>query len=411
LTAGLTAVIHDLIRNVTQVKSMASVLFYSDAGEFGGHEAMTAEAIRCLCRNDVQVSALFCEGNTRFGVTLAEIAASTGKLQQFPLPAKFKTRHLAAFRSLISVRKIDYLQRLMKQINPDVVIVSQGRIEGSSLGLLAAKRAGFRTISYLPMAHPVSVSGKPVAVRLREMVNGYFYRMPDKFITISESARTMLQGHGAREVVVVPNGIEVKSLARFDRERFREEHQIGEKEYAVGTIGRIDFRQKGQDFAVEAIGRFRRQLDGYRFVFVGEGPGEQKLKAMILKANLSQLIQVLPWRPDPSKIYAGLDMLMIPSRFEGVPLVMLEAMSYSLPIIATNTDAMAELLPHNWLFEFGDHQALFDRLVQVRHADNSEQLALHWKKIAEEFSCARFCSSMTAAVLDRTPAETVCTRR
>ncbi len=47
-------------------------------------------------------------------------------------------------------------------IDPDVVVVSQGRIEGGSMGLLAAKRAELSpSISYLPVAHPVSVSGRP----------------------------------------------------------------------------------------------------------------------------------------------------------------------------------------------------------------------------------------------------------
>jgi glycosyltransferase involved in cell wall biosynthesis len=386
---------------------MTSVLFYSDSPEFGGHEAMTVSAIECLCQNDCQVFAVFWEENARLRATLEKIKASTQKLRLSPLPSRFKIRPLPAFRALISSRKIDYLRRLMKQMNPDLVIVSQGRIEAGSLGLLAAKRAGIPTVSYLPMAHPVSVSGKPVAVKLRDKVNRYFYRLPDKFITISEEARTMLLEHGARHVVVVPNGIEVKTLARSDREQFREEQGFGEEKWVVGTIGRIDFRQKGQDFAFEAIRRLRGRLEDYRFVFVGEGPDEEKLKRMILKADLSEFIRVLPWRSNTCKIYAGIDMLMIPSKFEGVPLVMLEAMSYRLPIIATNVDAMAALLPHNWLFPFGDHQALIERLVQVRNDNNSELLALHQNKIAEQFNYERFCSNMIAAVLERRPTEAV----
>ena len=231
---------------------MISVLFYSDSPGFGGHEAMTLEAVRCLCqRADTAVSALYYSGNVRLGDALNHIARATGNLSLFP--SRFFSKSLPAFRSLVSVRKVASLNRLMRRINPSVVVVSQGRIEAGSLGLLAAKRAGLHTISYLPMAHPVSVSGKPIALRLREAVNKYFYRLPDRVITISGGAQRMLVELGARNVVIVPNGIEVRPAVHFDREKFREEHNIGGEEYVIGTIGRIDFKQKGQDFALEAI--------------------------------------------------------------------------------------------------------------------------------------------------------------
>ena len=382
---------------------MTSVLFYIDAAEFGGHEAMTLLAIRCLSqRDDLAISVAFYEGNVQLGVGLTNIANETRNLTLLPL--KFKSKSLQAFRSLISFRKVEYLKRLINKVNPSVVIVAQGRIEGGSMGLLAAKRAGFRTVSYLPMAHPLSVSGKPVALWLRKLVNGYFYRLPDQFLTISESARSMLLEQGARNVLVVPNGIDVRPVARSDRERFRQHHNIRKEEYLVGVIGRIDFRQKGQDFALEAISTFRNHLDTYRFVFIGEGPDTQELKAMIAQTNLSQRVQVLPWCSDPERAYAGLDMLLIPSKFEGVPLVMLEAMAYKLPIVASNTDAMAEFLPQCWLFPFGDHHALVDRLIQVRQTDSSPLLESHRKQVTEQFTTDRFRINMTAAILGQTAA-------
>jgi len=378
--------------------TVASVLFYSDAAEFGGHEAMTLEAVRCLCfKGDLSISVAFYEGNGRFRRELEDSANSTQNLALVPL--KVKSKSLQAFRSLVSVRKVNRLKHLINRIDPNVLVVSQGRIEGGSLALLAAKRAGVRTISYIPMAHSLSVSGTPLALRLREMVNKHFYRLPDKFITISESARRMLLERGVtQEIVVVQNGVKVRPLVASDREEFRERHGIKSSECVVGVIGRIDFRQKGQDFALEGIRRYRNRLECFRFLFVGEGPDEKRLEALIRSANLAQTVQVLPWCDNPWKIYAGLDILLIPSRFEGVPLVMLEAMSRKLPIVASNADGMADLLPQQWLFRFGDHQALVDRLVRVSSTDNSQLLDGHIKQIAEEFSTANFCAKMSVAI-------------
>jgi len=69
-------------------------------------------------------------------------------------------------------------------------------------------------------------------------------------------------------------------------------------------------------------------------------------------------------------------MLLIPSKFEGVPLTMLEAMARELPVIASNVDGMAEILPQSWLFPYGDCAALVDTLRRVRNSDN----ALYWKQ-------------------------------
>jgi glycosyltransferase involved in cell wall biosynthesis len=374
------------------------LLFYTDAAEYGGHEAMTVEAVRHLCsRRDLQVSFIFYEGNERLLGRLEDIKNSSGNLALKPLP--FRSKTLQAFRSLLTWIKTRRIEALMKQVDPDVVVISQGRIEASSLGLLAAKRAGLRTISYIPMAHPVHVSGKPFALWLREKVNGYFYRLPDKIITISEGARRMLLASGATpNVLVVPNGVEVRVIREPERERFREAHGIQRHDYAVAVVGRIDFRQKAQDFAVQAIARFRGELADCRFLFIGGGPDERQLRTMIANSDLTGRVQVLPWSDNPAEIFGGIDMLLIPSRFEGVPLVMLEAMSCRLPVVASDVDGMAELLPEAWLFPSGNSRAMIDTLLRVKNSDYAALAESNRDLVLREFSVTRFCMRFSEAV-------------
>jgi glycosyltransferase involved in cell wall biosynthesis len=369
---------------------MRSILFHDDAADFGGHELMTAEAVRYLSSiEDVKVSFLYYQGNNRLLERLEDIQRSSANLTLIPIP--FTSRRLQAVRTLVSQRGIRRIRALMRHVNPDMVVVSQGRIESGSVGLLAAKRAGFRTISYIPMAHPVSVSGKPIAVRLRDSINSYFYRLPDKFITISESARHMLLARGVKaDIVVVPNGIEPINIQGSDRKRFREAHGIMESEYAIAVVGRIEFRQKCQDFALQSIAQFRRELKDWKFLFIGSGPDEEKLKRMIVELGLGELAMVLPWFPIPAQFYAGIDILLIPSRFEGVPLVMLEAMSCGLRIVASDVDGMTENLPRSWLFPYGNSKAMVDTLVRVRSDDVAALLEDNRKRVTEGNNFAEF---------------------
>lgn len=375
------------------------VLVYTDAAQFGGHEAMTLRGIEGLAsRGDVSAHVGFYEGNGRFALGLDEIAARRGNLTLHPLG--FCSRALQALRSLVSVRRVRHIQALMRKVSPDVVVVSQGRIESGSAALLAASREGFRTVSYIPMAHPLSLSGRQVAVQFRERLNRWFYGLPDKFITISEGNRAMLLDRGARgEIVVVRNCVTRFERRRCDREQFRKQNALDREDYVVAVVGRIDFRQKGQDFAVECTRRFQRELRHYKFVFIGDGPDRQKLGRMISDSGLGGQLLVLPWDANVARIYAGIDLLLIPSRYEGVPLVMLEAMLGGIPVAASDVDGMAECLPRDWLFPFGDGEAFVKTLARIRGGDMSSTLQKNQHVVADAYNCERFGPRFADAVL------------
>ena len=376
------------------------VLFYDDAPEYGGHQVMAIEGVRHLvATNQCSVSFAFYERNARLFQELSRIKDDVGNIDLYPL--KFGSRTLQAVRTFTSPVKSKYLTAFMKRINPDMVLVVQGRIESSSMGLFAAKRAKLYAISYIPMAHAVSLVGRSLLSETRERLNRYFYSLPDKIITISDSARQMLLDRGAKaNITVVSNGIRKITVQPIDREHFRSANEITAYDYLVGIVGRIDFRQKGQDFAIESIARYRSELDKCKFVFVGDGHDRSRLEELIAGLGLQKNVRLLPWSDNAKHIYAGLDMLMIPSKYEGVPLVMLEGMSCGLPVIASDVDGMAELLPKDWLFRYGDSKGLIDTLLRVKTSGNLTLLDLNKVKVNTEYSISAFCDGFSAAVLE-----------
>ena len=378
---------------------MRRLLIYSDAAEFGGHEAMTLRGIKSVVeRQDLNICAMCYSGNTGFVEKLEELRSSAKNLTLQPL--EFRSKSLQNLRSLLIPGSVRQMQSLMSKVNPDVVVVSQGRIEIGSAGLLAAKRAGFRTISYIPMAHPVAIAGKQVAVQLREAVNRHFYSLPDKFVTISEGVRQMLLARGVRsEIAVVPNCIEPIEICGCAREEFRKQHSLKKEDYVVGIVGRIIFGQKAQDFAVESIARFQEKLRDFKFLFIGDGRDEGRLRQMIAEKHLEKIAFVLPWNKTPNQVYAGIDMLLIPSNFEGVPLVMLEAMSCGLRIVASNVDGMAESLPREWLFRQGDSEDLLKALFRVREQEVAGLLEANRKRVLDECDVNKFGVRFADAVL------------
>jgi glycosyltransferase involved in cell wall biosynthesis len=392
----------------------SKILFYSDARDFGGHEYMTTSAVRFLAEQPhLSISFAYYDRNWRLHDELCRIKEGRN-LTLYPLPVK--SNALPGVRTLFWISRLPLLQSLMKSVAPDVVVVSQGNIEISSLGLLAARRANRRTISYIPMAHRLASSSGPMSA-VRDMVDRYLYQLPDKVITISEGVKHMLRQRGVRcEVSVVCNGIKPDCSESGNRSRNRAAYGWSRDKYVIVTVGRIAFRQKAQDFLVNAITKYRDQLRGTRFCVVGEGPDEQMLRNMMREAKLENCISILPWSSNLAPLYSAADMLLIPSRFEGVPLVMLEAMWHQLPVVASNVDGMAQVLPREWLFQCGDAESLVKTILRVRHSDNSQLLVASKRRVLEEFSMSlfqeRFCSeilrsgrSLIAGEMGQTPTD------
>jgi glycosyltransferase involved in cell wall biosynthesis len=90
------------------------------------------------------------------------------------------------------------------------------------------------------------------------------------------------------------------------------------------------------------------------------------LKQLIARCPRRSDITLLPWQDDTEAFYAAIDCLMLPSRFEGVPLVMLEALRRSTPVLGSRCDAMLDILPDEWTFDPENGPALAETFARSR---------------------------------------------
>jgi glycosyltransferase involved in cell wall biosynthesis len=100
-----------------------------------------------------------------------------------------------------------------------------------------------------------------------------------------------------------------------------------------------------------------------------------------LRAHLLQF----GWIKNLDSIYQAIDLLLIPSRLEGVPQVMLEALARRIPVVASDRDGMKSWLPPEWRFPFGDAAAMqraIDRALAGGAGD-------HWEAIQRRLAVAK----------------------
>ena len=143
--------------------------------------------------------------------------------------------------------------------------------------------------------------------------------------------------------------------------------------------------------------RLGRCICGSRQV-VGSGPDEKRLRRMAATCPRRDVITIRSWQEDMDAVWAEIDFLMLPSRYEGMPLVMLEALARGIPVIGSACDGMAELLPPSWLFEPGNADELAVTFAGIRHIWQNEIAPLR-NRVRTEMTIDAFRSAFRAAVL------------
>jgi glycosyltransferase involved in cell wall biosynthesis len=341
---------------------------------------------------------MFFRGNVRLCKQIVDLAA------QYPnfnaLPQDYASRRFQVFRTLVSVREIRGISAAMADYAADVIVVAQGAIAVCSAGLIAAKKAGVPTISYIPMAHPESMfSPSKFKAALREILSYIYYRLPDEYVTISPRMEGYLRRRGLRQpVTVVQNGIDLTAYRIEDEATARAKLGLAAGDWVFGLIGRVQFWQKRQDLAVKGLALARQQIPNLKLLVVGDGPDVATLKAIARAEGVEDAVVFAGWTNDASLIYSAIDALVIPSRYEGVPLVMLEAMYLQRPVIAAAVDGMADTLPQHWLFPTGDAPALAARMVEAWRASDPALLDAHKELVLHSFSMQAFERAFMAAI-------------
>ena len=228
-------------------------------------------------------------------------------------------------------------------------------------GRLAARRAG---VSHV-------VSGIRVAEPRRwhlwadRLTNG----MVQRYVCVSESvARFSINKARLPEnkVLVIPNGIDLDAYpAATPVDMQSLGIPVGRR--VITYVGRLE-PQKSVDWLIETAGGWLDRLADCDLLLVGKGPEHQKLIAQCQKRGLSDRVHLAGWRPDVPEILAASDMLVLPSRWEGMPNVVLEAMASRLPVLASDVEGVRELLGPNadeQTVDHGDSAAFTEKIVRI----------------------------------------------
>jgi len=231
-------------------------------------------------------------------------------------------------------RAVWRLRRRLRAVRP--VAVQSFLFHANVVAALAGKWAGVPVVAGVRVADPI---------RSRQRAERWLAPLISRFVCVSQSVADFCEqtaGIAREKLVVIPNGVDVEKFAHaqpVDRAAL----PVPAGRRLLIAIGRLE-KQKGHDWLLPVLARAFPQLPEHDLLLVGDGPEQARLQQQAGELGIASRVHFLGWRGDIPALLRAAELLLLPSRWEGMPNVLLEAMAAGLPVLTTRVEGTTEIL-------------------------------------------------------------------
>jgi glycosyltransferase involved in cell wall biosynthesis len=355
-----------------------NLLYVFDNLEFGGGERVFAQIINRLSgeRYKIMVACL------PTGAFIEKIGESEVEVKSVDMRNRFNPRVILQLADLMKREKVD-------------IVHSQGA-RADFFARIAARLARVPIVVSTIAMPAEGFDVNPIRKLIYMVFNRFSERFVDRFMVVSDALeKTMIEKHKIepQRVVKIYNGIETDEYRISNEEvmcgksRLMEEMGLENEVPVIGAIGRLVW-QKGFEYFIEAIPNVLKEIPEAMFLIVGEGELKEKLKVKSEKLKVKDSLIFTGFRNDIKEILQSIDVLVMPSLLEGLPMILLEAMAMGKPIIATDIEGIKEVLENvktGLLVPPKDPKALTDAIVDLLiHRDKAYQMGNKARTVVNE---------------------------
>lgn len=217
----------------------------------------------------------------------------------------------------------------------------------------------------------------------------------DKVVAVSKSVFEECQILSLNNSVHIDNGIDLKI--------FKEKTHLNNKDSLnIINVSRLTLPKKGQDVLIKALGECKRKGLNFTCQIVGSHSKEDdevvNILSKLVKTNkLENEIVFLGNRTDIPDLLSQADLFILPSRYEGLPLVLLEAMASGLPVIASNIISNKNLIKNDIngiLFENENYEDLAAKIIELNYnREKMKQIAKEGYCFVQDFDITKMCQN------------------
>lgn len=300
----------------------------------------------------------------------------------------------ASTRLILCSRRLDFhaLKELRHLITlENVEILHCHGFKADFYGLLAGKSLKIPLVATNHLW-----TGASRIIRWYERLDGLFLRFFDHVVAVSEPIRAALTKAGVapRRITIIHYGLSNdRSSSPASAEMLRKKFRLALNDKVIGVIARLS-PEKGHHHLLRAARIVGEKDSKARFLLVGDGPLRPVLERDVNALSLGGSVIFAGFQPDMQSIYSLLDIVVLASLREGLPLTILEALAAGLPVIATPVGDVPEVVQDGvtgLLVEPGDEVGLAEAILDLlRDPERRTEMGRQGQKlIAERFSAQR----------------------
>ena len=229
-----------------------------------------------------------------------------------------------------------------------VEVVHTHRYKETVLGAIAARRAGVPCLVRTVHGQSEALRGwDRQKLRMYEVLDGIALRCcADRIIAVSRRLAASLEesGYAAGTVIPIHNGVDVRRV-RPTRgpEAMRQELGIANGSPLIGTVGRLSPVKGHADF-LRAARLILQGEPAARFLIVGDGALRGELAGLARQLQVDHACTFVGERSDVYDLVGAMDVFVLPSLDEGIPMALLEAMALGKPVVATAVGGVPEVV-------------------------------------------------------------------
>lgn len=174
---------------------------------------------------------------------------------------------------------------------------------------------------------------------------------------------------------------EIKTYAPTNIDEVYEEFNIPKDKTILGFIGRLS-EQKGIIPFIKELRHHKDEFNDCKFLLVGNGEQEEEVKSLLKEYNLEELFILTGYQENVYKFYPVIDVFFLPSIYEGLPMVILEAMSFEKPIVSMDVGSINEVITNNKsgvLIDKENYREFIEKLISMK---SNEELSRKYGKEA-----------------------------
>lgn len=239
--------------------------------------------------------------------------------------------------------------------------------------------------------------------RLLLTLDRFSNRFASHIVAVSASCREFLitrESIPANDVTLVPNAIDLRrfSPSTARRDQARVELGLPASARVVAGVGRLN-PQKNFSLFLDIAAQLAPRFPGLHFLLAGDGPEEKMLREKAADLGIANRVTFSGYVADTRLVYLAADVLLMPSRYEGLPMTLLEAMAMGLPVVASRLDGIAEVIGdgrEGFLVPSDDASLFVERTATLlQDAELSSRIAQNARaKIEASFSVERMTSAV-----------------